>query len=152
MLSSRDGYCTLIIFDDILPAHHIQQHALQLQSIAHNHSVPLTYSSSGSSSNNGPAASSSGTPAATPSSSNIGLPFVVTPTVPKKRSDPPLTPAASVDGSELPSAYLASSSAAPQSLSETNTRTGMEDEGDVLPQPPKKKRRVALTRVGDLDT
>jgi len=147
ILSSRDGYCTLIIFDDILPAHHIQQHALQLQSIAHNHSTPLSYSISGSSSSNVPT-SRSGTPAATPSSSNAGLPFVVTPTVPKKRSDPPLTPAASVDGGELPSAYVASSSA--QSQGEASPEKA--NENNASQQPPKKKRRVALTRVGDLDS
>lgn len=46
ILSSRDGYCTIIVFDEILPAHHTQQQALQLQSIAHHHSVPLTHTTS----------------------------------------------------------------------------------------------------------
>ena len=48
MVSSRDGYCTLVTFDEILPAHHVQQHTIQLQSIANHHSVPLAYSTSSS--------------------------------------------------------------------------------------------------------
>ena len=80
------------------------------------------------------------TPAATPASANIGLPFItgstsspsVVQTNPKKR-EPPLTPAASVDGSENISSE--------QSLGETQRS-----------DPPKKKRRVALTRVGDLES
>ncbi|KAF7986029.1 hypothetical protein HWV62_41380 [Athelia sp. TMB] len=50
ILSSRDGYCTIVVFDEILPAYHTQQQALQLQSIAHHHSVPLTHTTSNSSS------------------------------------------------------------------------------------------------------
>ncbi|TBU53059.1 hypothetical protein BD310DRAFT_952347 [Dichomitus squalens] len=35
MLPSRDGYCTPIILDEILPAYHTRQHILQLHSSAH---------------------------------------------------------------------------------------------------------------------
>ncbi|RDB17163.1 putative WD repeat-containing protein C26H5.03 [Hypsizygus marmoreus] len=124
IVSSRDGYCTLITFDEILPAHHTQQHTLQLQSIAHHHSVPVAYSSSSSATHQIPSSS----PAAmtTPNS--------------KKRSDPPLTPAASVDGGEV-------SDIAGGSMSEKEAG----EERDRIQEPPKKKRRVALTRVGDLD-
>ncbi|KAJ7735185.1 hypothetical protein B0H16DRAFT_1467243 [Mycena metata] len=44
-LSSRDGYCTLVTFDEILPTHHTQQAALQLQ-IAAQHSAPILHASS----------------------------------------------------------------------------------------------------------
>ncbi|KAJ7450852.1 WD40-repeat-containing domain protein [Mycena latifolia] len=135
MLSSRDGYCTLITFDVILPTHHTQQAALQLQQIAAQHSVPISYvpSASGSSSS------------ATPSGSG------------KKRPLEPLTPAASVDGdhhaalasSSAPSMPASTSSTSVASL-DTDAGTGTEGEGEHADGPPKKKRRVALTRVGDL--
>ncbi|KAF9045394.1 WD40-repeat-containing domain protein [Panaeolus papilionaceus] len=156
ILSSRDGYCTLIVFDDILPAHHTQQHTLQLQSIAHNHCMPLITSSN--------THSNQVTPAATPASSSISLPpFTMAmppssssqpPPNPKKRSDPPLTPAASVDGSES-SFFLAGQSQGTQDtlLSEATSSAGGEAKSaEFVQEPPKKKRRVALTRVGDLDT
>ncbi|TFK32261.1 WD40-repeat-containing domain protein [Crucibulum laeve] len=176
MLSSRDGYCTLIIFDEILPAHHTQQHALQLQSIAQHHSVPLSISNATPSS-----ASTLNTPSVTPSSASISLPpsgsmglpssasgnvthppFTLTPTVPKKRSDPPLTPAASVDGAEAGTSYFPASSSASSSsgnVGHSNTSNlnmdekekEKEKEVDHVQEPPKKKRRVALTKVGDLD-
>jgi len=79
------------------------------------------------------------TPAATPLSTNVNLPFVTgnTPLQPNPRKrEPPLTPAASVDGSENTSAEIAG-----QSLGEIQAS-----------DPPKKKRRVALTRVGDLES
>lgn len=87
ILSSRDGYCTLIAFDEILPAHHTQQHTLQLQSIAHHNSVPLTYA-------HGHSSSTQVTPAVTPSIASVNLPHI-TPSAssssasvnPKKRRD-----------------------------------------------------------------
>lgn len=74
-----------------------------MQSIAHNHSVPLTYTS-------------------TPST---------------KRTEQPPTPAPSVDGSVQ----------AGVSESEAVASRAAEPSEDR----PKKKRRVALTRVGDID-
>ncbi|KAF8152953.1 WD40-repeat-containing domain protein [Crassisporium funariophilum] len=150
ILSSRDGYCTLIVFDEILPAYHTQQHTLQLQSIAHHHSVPLSYSnsSSQSSANNhagvskhhhsdssaSASASTQATPAATPSFGNVNLPpfMLATPTAgtsattstSKKRSEPPLTPAASVDGSEQASYFSSMSSMASASTATTSVRGG----------------------------
>ncbi|KAJ2928487.1 hypothetical protein H1R20_g8629, partial [Candolleomyces eurysporus] len=163
MLSARDGYCTIIIFDEILAAHHTQQHALQMQSIAHHNSVPLlapSLSASSSTANNGGghhhSSSSSGiTPAATPASANVGLPpFAVTPQVPKKRTEPPLTPAASVDGSEQAGYFAGPSTSTPASAGAGGDAAGSEAGGsgqpEVAQEPPKKKRRVALTRVGDL--
>ncbi|KIM41315.1 hypothetical protein M413DRAFT_445345 [Hebeloma cylindrosporum] len=152
ILSSRDGYCTLVVFDDILPAHHTQQHTLQLQSIAHHHSVPFSFPSNHY---HQPSASTHSMPVVTPSSANVNLPFVPStapssqPVNTKKRSDPPLTPAASVDGSE--GAYFSSSSApAPEHADTTQggSSTAGEASGtsdrDKIQEPPKKKRRVAL--------
>src|SRR5882762_7916182 len=79
MLSSRDGYCTIVVFDEIFPAHHTQQQSLQFQSIAHQHSVPLTTTSV-----------SMLTPAVTPAITCASLPTpspVVTPTIPTKRGE-----------------------------------------------------------------
>ncbi|PCH36764.1 WD40 repeat-like protein [Wolfiporia cocos MD-104 SS10] len=132
MLSSRDGYCTIVVFDEVLPTHHTQQQTLQLQTIAHHHSLPL-------------ASSTAATPLSTPAGSTIGLPNItpaVTPAVPSKRkteAEAPLTPAPSID----------------ENVGGTRNRV---DEGDggtesvsaEEQQPPKKKRRAALTRIGDL--
>jgi len=144
------------MFDEILPAYHTQQHTLQLQSIAHHHSVPLTYSNSG----HGPS-STQVTPAATPSSANISLPFVVSTPVsatplqatpnPKKRAEPPLTPAASVDGSEpFLGASLQSTGSLFNEAGASSADTPAARDADKIQEPPKKKRRVALTHVGDL--
>ncbi|KZT04927.1 WD40 repeat-like protein [Laetiporus sulphureus 93-53] len=123
MLSSRDGYCTIVVFDEILPTYHTQQQTLQLQSIAHHHSLPLTTTST------------LATPLSTPSIQPVGLP-AMTSAVPGKRKvevEAPLTPAPSVDESVL------------------GTREA--DDPSALqegPEPPKKKRRAVLTRVGDV--
>lgn len=142
ILASRDGYCTLVVFDDIIPAHHTQQPTLQFQAVAHAHSLPVTTSTTAM------------TPAGTPSLTSISLPSVspalvlppsvltsaapsVSPAViPAKRaSEPLLTPASSVGGD------MASAS--------TSTST-VTDAADTVNEPPKKKRRVALTRVGEV--
>ncbi|KAI0267499.1 WD40-repeat-containing domain protein [Gloeopeniophorella convolvens] len=76
MLSSRDGYCTIVVFDEILAAHHTQQQTLQFASIAHSHAVPLT----------------SATPATTPALSTVSLPPSASPSVPAKRAATPTPP------------------------------------------------------------
>ncbi|KZP17324.1 WD40 repeat-like protein [Athelia psychrophila] len=117
ILSSRDGYCTIVVFDEIIPAHHTQQQALQLQSIAHHHSVPLTHTTSTSS-------------------------MSAAPSSPQKRSRAPsLTPVTSTE--ELPAPVSIGEKR--DAVDEVEATTAKSDE------PPKKKRRVALTRVGDLD-
>ncbi|KAF9810974.1 hypothetical protein IEO21_06731 [Rhodonia placenta] len=127
MLSSRDGYCTIVVFDEIFPTHHTQQQTLQLQSIAHHHSLPLT------------STSTVATPMSTPSVQSTALPATpaMTPVVPGKRKaevEPPLTPAPSVDESAL----------------------GLHDADEAAEVPervlerPKKKRRAALTHIGDV--
>ncbi|KAL7284777.1 hypothetical protein ACG7TL_002084 [Trametes sanguinea] len=138
MLSSRDGYCTIVVFDEILPAHHTQQQTLQLQSIAHHHSLPLTNSTAA-------------TPMSTPATNVAALPTPATPIIPAKRSaEPPLTPAASVDENLLGVRALADSAdSADSGASAAGTTTASQDE---VQEPPKKKRRAALTRVGDLGT
>ena len=105
MVSSRDGYCTLVTFDEILPVHHVQHQMIQLQSIVNHHLEPLAYSTSSS--------MMMMMPMATPVSGTVGLPALQMPPVvvqdraqgsggsnqkSRKRNDPPLTPAASVDG------------------------------------------------------
>ncbi|RPD75913.1 WD40 repeat-like protein [Lentinus tigrinus ALCF2SS1-7] len=139
MLSSRDGYCTLVVFDEILPAYHTQQQTLQLQSIAHHHALPLTNSTVA-------------TPMTTPSTHAVGLPSIspITPVppplIPAKRSaDLPLTPAASVDENVL---GVRTASEALESSSSSNDHLASHQ--DEVKEPPKKKRRAALTRVGDL--
>ncbi|KAI0031738.1 WD40-repeat-containing domain protein [Vararia minispora EC-137] len=137
MLASRDGYCTLVVFDDILPAHHTQQPALQFQAVAHAHALPVTTS----------------TPASTPHIPHVSLPSVSPALVPssgvgsaspaavpaKRAAELPLTPASSV-GADL----TAERSAPDQQVPSTS------EERDRVDEPPKKKRRVALTRVGDI--
>lgn len=67
--------------------------------------------------------------------------------MPKKRHEPPLTPAASVDGSEGPSNIAQQQSQIVEGDFDTNA-----EDHDKVQEPPKKKRRVALTRVGDLES
>ena len=145
MISSRDGYCTVVVFDEILATHHTQQHTLQIQSIANHHSVPLTYSSS----------TPAPTPGSTPSIPITGLPPLPPPLVTstsigsKRRAESPpplLTPASSVDNENLgirSSVGMDTATAHQQTLT---TTTGEESEKER----PKKKRRAALTKVADL--
>ena len=137
-MSSRDGYCTVVVFDEILTPHHTQQHTLQLQSIANHNSVPLICSGA-------PAA----TPASTPSIPSLALPPIlspiVAPTVPSKRrtaeSPPPLTPVSGTDDS-LGGIRQSSSSESQPSVN-TSANNGLDE-------PPKKKRRAALIKVAEL--
>ncbi|TFK52882.1 WD40 repeat-like protein [Heliocybe sulcata] len=111
MLSSRDGYCTIVVFDEVIAAHHTQQTPLHATTPHH-----ATF------------ATPSSTPVSTPAVHSTALPANSAP--PKlgerKRSEPPLTPANSADD---------------------GGNAGAENAAE----PPKKKRRVALTRVGDID-
>ena len=118
MLASSDGYCSIVVFDEMLPLYHTQQHSLQLQTIAQSHAVM--------------------TPQPPPSPS---LPFVapspktpaieLMPTTPssssQKRMERPISPPASVDG--------------------RTSRTG-EQEGPGAEAPKKKKRRIELKHHG----
>ena len=145
MISSRDGYCTIVVFDEILAAHHTQQHTLQIQSIANHNSLPLTYSSS--------------TPVPTPGSTPLipaaGLPplpppLITTTTAGFKRraeSPPPLlTPASSVDNENLGIRSVVGTNSATTSQQTLTSGT----DGESEKERPKKKRRAALTKVADL--
>lgn len=145
MLSSRDGYCTIVVFDEILAAHHTQQHTLQIQSIANHHSVPLTYSSS----------TPVPTPGSTPSIPVVGLPplppslLTSTSAGLKRRAESPpplLTPASSVDNENLGVRSSVGADTVPTPQQTLTTMTGEESEKER----PKKKRRAALTKVADL--
>jgi chromatin assembly factor 1 subunit B len=136
VLSSRDGYCTLITFDEIIPAHHTQQQSLQLQSLANAHAVPIAYSTSAGA----PPHQHTGTltPLATPLSGTIGLPTPTPPAGSKKRSEPPVTPTETPSGGRT------------AELEEVAGGKEAGEERDKMQEPPKKKRRVALTKIGDL--
>ncbi|KAF9078455.1 WD40-repeat-containing domain protein [Rhodocollybia butyracea] len=162
ILSSRDGYCTLVIFDEIFPAYHTQQQALQLQSIAHQHSVPITVNpSSGALHSHAPSASSrAGTPSATPVFGNVGLPPMPSP-APSQSKRPSSgnshTPSNSQDLEELNSFTFPRQPQPGDPLKREREEEEVVDlkeasrSGDIKSaEPPKKKRRVALTRVGDL--
>ncbi|KAF9261749.1 WD40 repeat-like protein [Marasmius fiardii PR-910] len=161
MLSSRDGYCTLIVFDEIFPAYHKQQQTLQLHSIAQQHSVPIMTSIPSSGTHHS-SASRQGTPTATPVFSNVGLPpagppsatgFVrsvtpsPTPSTIKHRAktmDVPSTPSISTTGETTKRQREEEGGAFKESASDPLPKD------DKIKEPPKKKRRVALTRVGDV--
>ena len=145
MISSRDGYCTIVVFDEILAAHHTQQHTLQIQSIANHNSVPLTYSSS----------TPAPTPGSTPLIPTTGLPPLPPPLLTttaagsKRRAESPpplLTPASSVDNENLGIRGVIGIDSAAASQHTPTTATDRESEVER----PKKKRRAALTKVADL--
>ena len=130
MLSLHDRYCTIIVFDEILTAHHVQQQTLQFQSITHNHSVPLT-------------SSSALTPSTTPALSTISLPPSLLPRISSKR---PLMPAKSVapEGDTLPDLDAITA------VDQTSPVIPVDEEAGKVLKPPKKKRHVALTHIGDV--
>ncbi|KAJ3934357.1 MAG: WD40 repeat-like protein [Lentinula lateritia] len=158
VLSSRDGYCTLVIFDEIFPAYQTQQQALQLQSIAHQHSVPIT---PGSLHIHAPSASSrAGTPSATPVFGNVGLPPMLPPSPAPSQSKrpsgsgPSLTTSSSQD-SELLTSFTFPRQQQPGDPLKREREEAVSDSNESrdvghAPERPKKKRRVALTRVGDV--
>jgi chromatin assembly factor 1 subunit B len=156
ILSSRDGYCTIVIFDEILTPFHTQQQTLQLQSIAHHHSVPITYANP--------------TPMPTPSSSSASLPHTTPPNVhvAKRRVSEAASSSSLVGaGEEFGQGRLSGSGSgrksfggdvAPAASSLTRGRkeqdeeeAGDDEEEPKVREPPKKKRRVVLTKVGDID-
>nr|GAT48887.1 predicted protein [Mycena chlorophos] len=134
LLAARDGYCTLVTFDEILPASVTQRGVLQLQQIAVAHSM------------------------VTPSHGQTPVLGGVYPPLgqgqgAKKRPLEPLTPAASVDGDSvvglLPAAAATVPEGGPVAASGPLTEPVQAPES-VEAEPPKKKRRVALTHVGEL--
>lgn len=147
MLSSRDGYCTIVVFDQPIPAHHTQQFTLQLQSIAHSHHMPSSHHGSNPSTSSLPAfdrerSSPVVTPAQTPSRRPVALP---TPTPTSSHFERDGSNVSDLPGPAVtPSGPPGSGSAsAPDSASE-RAQTPSENR-----EPPKKKRRIALTHHGD---
>jgi chromatin assembly factor 1 subunit B len=164
ILSSRDGYCTLVVFDEIFPAHHTQQQALQLQSIAHQHSVPITPAPHTSQHSHAGTSSRAVTPSYTPVFGNVGLPTshamsnASASLTPSKRTSSANT-SISEHASVPPQDMDVSSSSTPSANHPGEPMKRIRDELDhdddessveKVPEPVKKKRRVALTRVGDL--
>ncbi len=162
MLSSRDGYCTLVIFDEPIPLHTTQQQGLQLQSIAHSHGAPVVLS-------RGPSGAAAAlpfpTPAPTPTAVTLSLPAISTPTpVTMKRPLSPApteaaaivtAPASGFGGMMLGvnDQLLTPSSSADPPLGSTEGNgaivgTGKEKKEEHV----KKKRRVELTKVADLES
>lgn len=163
MLTSRDGYCTIVIFDQVLPAHHTQQHSLQLQSITtahHNHThSSSSVSASGSGHAHGHIPNSAAQSVAnTPAKRSAPLP---SPVIEKPTSGeglllpPPSLAAPSTasaeDDSKANVESIAKSSAEQAASSSTETKQGESATAEPSTGPPKKKRRVALTRVGNGD-
>ncbi len=158
---------------------------MQMQAIAHNNYVPLTYAPGATPTHGHAHAPSQGTSHAggsqahahalnqTPTLSQTSMhsqtsihsqtaqsqsqtPVQPAPPNAKKRAEPPLTPAASVDGSEAgASVFGAAQMAAAVASSSSSSMSAVADapgETSVqVQEPPKKKRRVALTRIGDLE-
>ncbi|KIY46380.1 WD40 repeat-like protein [Fistulina hepatica ATCC 64428] len=121
MLSSRDGYCSVVIFDEV-PATSPHEQKIQLLKVPSIHSV------------------------AGPSAPNY--PSISTAAIPRKRADPPLTPAGSVDGDTQSGAAELPLRRPPPPPSVSSSSTS---DTDRIQEPPKKKRRVALTKVAELD-
>ncbi|KAG9124991.1 hypothetical protein FRC07_009435 [Ceratobasidium sp. 392] len=144
MLASSDGYCSLVVFDDVLPLYHTQQHNLQLHSIAASHSHSHGHSHSHSMSGRtpvrpsaSPAIGTAPLPVSVPRSSSAGVlkrsaesPAV--PTTPTNATAPGPGPSTE----PTPSATESSSSSAAAA---------------AAPEPAKKKRRIAPTTISTLD-
>ncbi|KIJ43010.1 hypothetical protein M422DRAFT_75536 [Sphaerobolus stellatus SS14] len=137
LLTSRDGFCTIIVLDEYLSPYHTQQQALQLQTLAHSigggHNHPHHHTSSTSTrEGQSQVQSRMPTPSLSPTTSVHHFPATASQTS---------TTAGSLKRSEPDDAHV-TSSAAPSE----NESSQPQGEG-----PPKKKRRVALTRVGDIE-
>jgi len=134
------------MFDEIMPAYHTQQQTLQLQSIAHHHSMPLTYGASASP-HAGYHRSTDVTPAATPIFSTSPLPPAgyAVPSSAGRRS------ASDATSGQQPSNVMPNPVVAAEKRPRVDPEPVHENESVVQePERPKKKRRVALTKVGDI--
>ncbi|KAF8676145.1 WD40 repeat-like protein [Rhizoctonia solani] len=131
MLASSDGYCSLVVFDDVLPLYHTQQHNLQLHSIAASHSHPH------------PNSRTPVRPSASPAVSTVSLPG------PGPRTS---------SGGVLKRAADSNSSSVLPTPALTTTNPGVPEEAPpavepstTAPEPVKKKRRIAPTTISTLD-
>ncbi|CCO36234.1 putative WD repeat-containing protein C26H5,03 [Rhizoctonia solani AG-1 IB] len=133
MLASSDGYCSLVVFDDILPLYHTQQHNLQLHSIAVSHSHPHPH----------PTSRTPARPSASPAVSTVSLPG------PGPRTS---------SGGVLKRAADSNTSSAVPTPAPTTTDPGAPEgvppaaePATAAPEPVKKKRRIAPTTISTLD-
>ncbi|KAF8607204.1 WD40 repeat-like protein [Ceratobasidium sp. AG-I] len=141
MLASSDGYCSLVVFDDVLPLYHTQQHNLQLHSIAASHSHPHPHSHHGGRTPVRPSASPAvaTTPLPLPRASSAG--------VLKRSAEPttaptPSTPSGSASGAVVTGLGIIGDGA-PAAVEATAST--------AAPEPAKKKRRIAPTTISTLD-
>ncbi|QRV98835.1 WD repeat-containing protein [Ceratobasidium sp. AG-Ba] len=128
MLASSDGYCSLVVFDDVLPLYHTQQHNLQLHSIAASHSHKHSHSMS----NQTPVR-----PSASPAISTAPLPM------PRSSSAGVLKRSADAVPTTSTPASTAPEPTPPAEPTATATTAPAE--------PAKKKRRIAPTTISSLD-
>ncbi|KAG8810592.1 hypothetical protein FRC17_002863, partial [Serendipita sp. 399] len=103
MLASSDGYCTAVVFDEVMATHPIQQRDLQLKSVALAHSH--TFISASQSSTSGHNSLQQPNPTATPSQgTSVGVLGPQSPLVhpPPSPFVPPHAPSPAVSLRELP--------------------------------------------------
>ena len=172
MLSSADGYCSIVVFDmaELGTVHATQQHHRQLQAIAQSHAHPVPSSSTSTPMPHSPAVSITTTTRQSPAparseregsnASSIAVPpppaghGFLPPSSSASSVEPVLpTPSEENEGFAFPrlatpsesGASVAASvgSAARPETSGSGKRTGEEGEA------PKKKRRVVLSKVAD---
>jgi chromatin assembly factor 1 subunit B len=136
------------MFDEILPAYHTQQQTLQLQSIAHQHSMPTFPPST-------PVRHSADlvTPSGTPATPVLSIPPGRRPSGPPSAT--PIEPPTPASQNEESSGSGNTPFLFPR-VDPAEKRPRVEEASSEGPsstqEPQKKKRRVALTRVGDLDS
>ncbi|CAE6424658.1 unnamed protein product [Rhizoctonia solani] len=134
MLASSDGYCSLVVFDDVLPLYHTQQHNLQLHSIAASHSLP-----------HHPTARTPVRPSASPAVSTAPLPGPG----PRSSSAGVLKRSADSSSSALPTPAPTTNPGVSEEAAPSTAAT--EPSTSAAPEPVKKKRRIAPTTISTLD-
>ncbi|KAG8926328.1 hypothetical protein FRC02_008962 [Tulasnella sp. 418] len=169
MLASQDGYCTIVVFDEILPLYHTQQHNIQLQSIVQSHSAVAASPSHATSSRDAgyssvvappsPALSVASTlprggtpsfvppPAGLSTGNGTALGLVDTPSsastsLPRKRTDRSESIVSTGSISGMGALMERDFSSASVSEMEQEKESSKEE---IDAQPVKKKRRIALT-------
>ncbi|KAJ1300988.1 hypothetical protein OPQ81_003412 [Rhizoctonia solani] len=133
MLASSDGYCSLVVFDDVLPLYHTQQHNLQLHSIAVSHSHPH------------PSSRTPARPSASPAVSTVPLPG------PGPRSNSGGVLKRSADSSSSSAVPTPAASINPSVPEEAPPASEPSSSTNAAPEPVKKKRRIAPTTISTLD-
>jgi len=137
-MASSDGYCSVAVFDEEMPLHPVQQHNLQLQSIALAHSHSLLSHTSGQH--------------AVPSSPAIHPVYAPSPAVSVKDLPRP-GPATNHNSSSVASAKRSESVGANPLKRPAEPPTpaqSVDGEPVVNPEePPKKRRRVELKQLGN---